>query len=229
VLGVDAVSVHVPSADRMAFLAERRVVSVHRFDTVHSSHYDQYWGAIGTTHAEFVTRLTRRVRAGGEVLDAACGTGKYWPALLAAGLQVMGTDQSAGMLAQASRKHPGVAVRVLALQDLAVTADLAGRFDGVLCVDALECVAPEHWPGVAAGLAGAVRTGAPAYVTVELPAGPLPAATDPRQVPGEVIEGGGYHYYPSRPQVHGWLEGAGFAVADQEDDGEYRHLLLTRT
>ena len=159
-------------------------------------------------------------------LDAACGTGKYWPALLAAGLRVLGTDQSAGMLGQAGRKHPEVAVRVL-LQDLAATADLAGRFDGLLCVDALECVAPEHWPGVAAGLAATVRTGAPAYVTVELWTGPLPAVTDPRQVPGEVIEDGGYHYYPSRPQVRQWLDTAGFTVTGQADDDDYWHLLLT--
>jgi ubiquinone/menaquinone biosynthesis C-methylase UbiE len=56
------------------------------------------------------------VPAGGPVLDAACGTGKYWSALLGAALQVMGIDQSTGMLGQATRKHPGVAVRVLALQ-----------------------------------------------------------------------------------------------------------------
>jgi hypothetical protein len=59
-------------------------------------------------------------------------------------------------------------------------------------------------------------------------AGPLPAATDPRQVPGEVIEDGGYHYYPSRPQVRQWLDTAGFTVTGQADDGEYWHLLLTR-
>jgi SAM-dependent methyltransferase len=225
---MEGVIVHVPPADRVAFLAERRALSVQRFDTVHSPHYDQHWGAISAAHADFAARLARGVRAGGQVLDAACGTGKYWPALFAAGLRVLGTDQSAGMLGQAGRKHPEVAVRVLALQDLAATADLAGRFDGLLCVDALECVAPEHWPGVAAGLAGAVRTGAPAYVTVELRGGPLPAATDPRQVPGEVIEDGGYHYYPSRPQVRQWLDMAGFAVTGQADDGEYWHLLLTR-
>jgi hypothetical protein len=73
-----------------------------------------------------------------------------------------------------------------------------------------------------------VRTGAPAYVTVELRDGPLPAATDPRQVPGEVIEDGGYHYYPSRPQVRQWLDTARFTVAAQADDDEYWHLLLTR-
>jgi hypothetical protein len=94
---------------------------------------------------------------------------------------VTGIDQSAGMPARASRKHPAVAVRLLALQD---AADWHGRFDGLMCVDALECVAPEHWPGVAAALAATLRTGAPAYVTVELRQGPLPPPDDPRQVPG---------------------------------------------
>jgi hypothetical protein len=47
-------------------------------------------------------------------------------------------------------------------------------------------------------------------------------------VPGEVIEDGGYHYYPSRPQVRQWLDTAGFTVTGQADDGEYWHLLLTR-
>jgi cyclopropane fatty-acyl-phospholipid synthase-like methyltransferase len=132
------------------------------------------------------------------------------------------------MLARASRKHPAVAVRVLALQDLQDAADWHGRFDGLICVDALECVAPEHWPGVAAGLAATVRTGAPAYVTVELRQGPLPPPDDPRQVPGEVIEDGSYHYYPTRPQVREWLNAAGFAVTQQADNDDYWHLLMTR-
>jgi cyclopropane fatty-acyl-phospholipid synthase-like methyltransferase len=135
---------------------------VQRFDTVHSPRYDVLWGAIGGIHADFIARLAGLVREGGEVLDAACGTGKYWPALLAVGVRVTGIDQSAGMLARASRKHPDVGIRVLALQGLQDAADWHGRFDGLICVDALECVAPEHWPGVAAGLAATLRTGAPA-------------------------------------------------------------------
>ena len=115
------------------------------------------WGAISPSHAAFVARLTTLIRPGGDVLDTACGTGKYWPALLAAGLRVTGVDQSAGMLAQARRKHPEVPARVLALQDLAGAGDLRGRFDGLLCVDALENIAPEDWPGAAAGLAAALR------------------------------------------------------------------------
>jgi SAM-dependent methyltransferase len=218
--------VSVPPADRRAFVAERRAVTVHRFDTMHSPRYDENWGTISPSHAAFVARLAGLVRQGGAVLDAACGTGKYWPALLAAGLRVTGVDASAGMLAQARRKHPEVPAHVLALQDLAALKD---RFDGLLCVDALENVAPEDWPGVAAGLAGVLKDRAPAYVTVELPGQPLPPPGDPRQVPGEVTEGGGYHYYPPRDQVRSWLAQAGFAIADEADADSYWHLLLTRS
>jgi SAM-dependent methyltransferase len=217
--------VSVPPADRRAFVAERRAASTHRFDTLHSAHYDENWGAISPSHAAFVARLAGLVRRGGAVLDAACGTGKYWPALLAAGLRVTGVDQSAGMLAQARRKHPEVPSRVLALQDL---AGLPDRFDGLLCVDALEYVAPEDWPLVAAGFARVLLPRAPAYVTVELPDGPLPPPSDPRQVPGEVTDGGGYHYYPERDQVRGWLAAAGLSITEEADADSYWHLLLTR-
>jgi SAM-dependent methyltransferase len=216
----------VPSADRRAFIAERRAISVRRFDTTLSVGYDEGWGAISPSHAAFVDRLAGLVPPGRAVLDAACGTGKYWPALLAAGLEITGTDQSAAMLAHAHRKYPEVPARVLALQDLAV---LPGPFDALLCVDALEYVAPEDWPAVVAGFARLLPPGAPAYVTVERPDEPLPPASDPRQRPGEVVsEGGGYHYYPPRPAVRGWLAEAGFSIAGQADAECYWHLLLTR-
>ncbi len=136
---------------------------MHRFDTLHSPHYDENWGAISPSHAAFAARLTTLIRPGGDVLDTACGTGKYWPALLAAGLRVTGADQSAGILAQARRKHPEVPARVLALQDLAGAGDLRARFGGLLCVDALENIAPEDWPGAATGLAAALKPRTPAY------------------------------------------------------------------
>ena len=90
-------------------------------------------------------------------------------------------------------------------------------------------ISPSHAAFVArlAGLARVLRPRAPAYVTVELPAGPLPSPTDPRQLPGEVVEGGGYHYYPPRTMVRGWLEAAGFAITEEADADSYWHLLLT--
>jgi hypothetical protein len=50
-------------------------------------------------------------------------------------------------------------------------------------------------------------------------------------VPGELAEeGAGYHYYPSRRQVAGWLEEVGLVVEaeDRSDEGDgygYLHLL----
>ena len=206
-------------------MAERRAASTHRFDTIYSPRYDEDRGAVSPSHAAFVARLVGLVRQDGGVLDAACGTGKYWPALLAAGLRITGVDQSAGMLAQARRKYPEVPSRVLALQDLATLPD---QFDGLLCVDALEYVAPEDWPVVTAGFASVLVDQAPGYVTVELPDEPLPPPADPRQVPGEVTDGGGYHYYPARDQVRGWLAAVGFTITDEADADHYWHLLLTR-
>jgi SAM-dependent methyltransferase len=216
----------VPPADRRAFIAERRAISVRRFDTILNVGYDEDWGAISPSHASFVAQLAGLVPPGGAVLDAACGTGKHWPALLAAGLKITGIDQSAAMLAHAHRKYPEVPTRVLGLQELAV---LPGRFDALLCVDALEYVAPEDWSAVVSGFARLLPPGVPAYVTVELADEPLPPAADPRQRPGEVVnEGGGYHYYPARAAVRGWLAEAGFGITGEADADYYWHLLLTR-
>jgi hypothetical protein len=132
------------------------------------------------------------------------------------------------MLARARRKHPEVPARVLALQDLPAAQDLLSRFDGLLCVDALEYIAPEDWPGAVAGLAAALKPRTPAYVTVEVNDGPLPPPADPRQVPGEDVEGGGYHYYPAWDQARSWLVAAGFRVEDEQEADYYRHFLLER-
>lgn len=64
--------VHVPPSGRMAFLAERRALSVQRFDTVHSPHYDQRWGAISATHADFAANQ-RNATGAGAAEDAAAG------------------------------------------------------------------------------------------------------------------------------------------------------------
>jgi ubiquinone/menaquinone biosynthesis C-methylase UbiE len=51
-----------------------------------------------------VSRLIDTCPEGGTVLDAAWGTGPYVGQVLSAGRQVVGTDQSSGMLAQARSK-----------------------------------------------------------------------------------------------------------------------------
>ena len=42
-------------------------------------------------------------------------------------------------------------------------------FDGVICVDALEHVCPEDWPGILARFQKALKPGGVLYVTVEVP------------------------------------------------------------
>lgn len=55
--------------------------------------YDDRWGGyLNPTHERCVRRVVNALPAGARVLDAACGTGKYWPILLEAGLTVVGVE-----------------------------------------------------------------------------------------------------------------------------------------
>jgi len=171
----------------------------------------------------------------GIVLDAPCGTGRYFAAVTEMGRRVAGIDQSRGMLARARERGLAESLVQLGLQELS----LDGGFDGVMTVDAMENVPPEEWPLVLASLHRAVRPGGHLYLTVEeVPATEIDAAFEDAQakglpaVHGEVIEGdtAGYHYYPGRARVDAWLESEGLALVgeaiDQQDGWAYRHLLV---
>jgi SAM-dependent methyltransferase len=169
------------------------------------------------------------------VLDAPCGTGQYFGIVAAAGRRVVGIDQSAGMLEQALARGIAAAVHRVGLQELA----FEGEFDAAMTVDAMENVPPEDWPRVLANLRRAVRPGGHLYLTVEevadeeideayatLAARGLPV------VRGEVIEGdvAGYHYYPGRERVLGWLAAEALAIVEEATEPQegwaYWHLLL---
>ena len=221
--------------DRQSWLAERRSAVVASYDREAPDFDEHPYPA--DTQQEWVARLLRTVPAGGTVLDAPCGTGRYFPMVAAAGLRVAGVDQSPGMLAQARARGIAYSLDRTALQDLSY----AGEFDAVMTIDAMENVPPEDWPAVVANLRRAVRPGGHLYMTVEevsqrhveqafqsLSARGLPA------VPGEIVEGdvAGYHYYPGRERAVGWFAAEGLAVVDedykQEDGWGYRHFLLRR-
>jgi ubiquinone/menaquinone biosynthesis C-methylase UbiE len=219
--------------DRQAWLRERRQTSEERHDTVHAFTYDDQYGEIGETHRRFVTDLLEGCPPDGTVLDAACGTGKYFAMVLESGRRVVGTDQSTGMLARARARFPAVPLERVGLQELAFD----GEFDAVMCIDAMENVPPEDWPRVVANLRRALRPGGALYLTVEEPdqaelerAQADAIALGWPVVKGEMAaEGAGYHYYPSRLQVAGWLEEAGLAVVAEDvspgDGYGYLHLL----
>lgn len=189
---------------------------------------------ITPTHAYFVTRVIESCPSGGTILDAPCGTGRYFGMVRAAGRQVVGIDQSAGMLARARAKHPQVVLQKIGLQELAFQA----MFDAAMSVDAMENVFPEDWPLVLANLRRAVRPGGFIYLTVERidddEIARVFAAAAAEGLPVVLGEhtgrGGGYHYYPTDAQVAGWLAAERLEVMeDGRSPGDrywYRHLLV---
>jgi len=222
-----------PDRDRTAFLKDRRVAVMAQYDDEAAAYDDHPYPA--TSHATFVRRLLDTCPAGGTVLDAPCGTGQYFELVREAGRQVVGIDQSAGMLAQARARQIATRLEQLGLQDLAFD----GEFDGAMTIDAMENVSPEDWPGVLANLHRAIRPGAHLYLTVEtVDDSEIDAAfadATAKRLPvvrGEVIEGdtAGYHFYPEPEQLSAWLDAEGLDLVaeghDQEDGWGYRHLLL---
>ena len=198
--------------------------------------YDERWGEIEDTHRAFIERLLASLQPGARVLDAACGTGKYFGRILDSGRSVLGVDHSAGHLARARDKFRDVLTEQRELQELLYEE----AFDGVLCVDALEMIPPEDYPTVLAGFRGTLRPGGRLYVTIErvpeeqVRRGSEWARTSGLPVAeGEVIwEGDLYHFYPSMDRVRGWLAEAGFEIDedlegpwDREEDYAYQHIL----
>jgi ubiquinone/menaquinone biosynthesis C-methylase UbiE len=219
--------------DRRAWIDERRAAVMADYDA-EAAAYDQnpYPNEV---QQEWVRRLLATCPSGGTVLDAPCGTGRYFPLVAESGRRVVGIDQSAGMLDQARARGIAIELQHVGLQELAFVA----RFDAVMTVDALENVAPEDWPLVLANLHRAMRPRGHLYLTVEeqarkhldaayakLVTSGLPA------VAGEVVEGdvAGYHYYPDRRQVLAWFDSENLELIDehykQEDGWGYRHFLL---
>lgn len=221
--------------DRRAWLRERRQTAEERHDAIHAFTYDEQYGEIGPEHRRFVTDLLERVPPGGTVLDAACGTGKYFGMVLDAGRRVVGTDQSTGMLARARARFPAVPLERVGLQEL----DFEAEFDAVMCIDAMENIPPEDWPRVLGNLRRAVAPGGHLYLTVEqVDDEELDAKFADATARGLPVVRGeesrdGYHFYPSREQVGYWLEEGMLAVVAEGwtagDGYGYLHLLVRPT
>jgi len=218
--------------DRAAWLEEKRRSAEERYDTLWAPIYDENWGAtIDPTHQQFLNRFLGLCPPQGLVLDAACGTGKYWPMILASGRTVFGTDQSQGMLAHAQGKFPAVPVEKVGLQEMRYRE----AFDGAICMDAMEMVFPEDWPLVLKNLYRAIRPAGYLYFTVEIAAeSDIENAFVAGQqlglpvVYGESAHENGYHYYPKIEQVKEWVRLACFRLIDETVGEEYYHFLVQK-
>lgn len=221
--------------DRGTWLQERRAAVAAAYDAAAPTYDREPYPA--APQARYVARLLEACPPGGLVLDAPCGTGRYFGQVVEAGRRVVGVDGSAGMLAVARQRGLAEALHHLALQELAFVRE----FDAVMTIDGMENVPPEDWPLVLANLHRAARPGGHLYLTVEeqperlvdeafeaLSAAHLPA------VRGEVVEAGaaGYHFYPGRERVVAWIAGEDLRIVEESHepapDGAwaYRHFLL---
>jgi SAM-dependent methyltransferase len=231
----DSKSTPTPSAsDRAAWVLSLRRLNEREEDAL-APVFDERWGEIEDTHRAFVERFLSKLPLGGRVLDAACGTGKYFGMVVASGCSVLGVDHAAAYLALAGAKFPQVSTEKHDLQDLPYRREL----DGVLCIDAMEMIPPEDWPIVVGRFRRALRPKGWLYLTVELAAeDEVLALNDEARlrglpvVEGEVVwEESGYHHYPSMERVRRWLEDAGFVIEDEvrgpwHDEGyAYHHVL----
>jgi len=203
--------------DRREWLDAQRVSAEERYD-LESPRYDDEVSEITPTHRQFVEKVIESCPPGGRILDAPCGTGRYFELVLAAGRTVVGVDQSAGMLAQARAKRSDVRLDKVGLQEL----DFDGDFDGAVCIDAMEYICPEDWPRVLARLHRAVRGSGLIYLTVEqVDAAEIASVFAEARaaglpiVHGENTRRGGYHYYPTPDCVYRWLAAEGLEIVDE--------------
>lgn len=220
------------TTDRTTWLKEKRRLTEKRMDTLWAPIYDQYWGVtIDPTHEQFFQRFLKVCPHQANVLDAACGTGKYWALILDSGRTIFGVDQSQGMLSRAQAKYPDIMVEKIGLQEISYQA----AFDSAICMDAMEYIPPEDYLLVLKNLYCALKPQAYLYFTVEVAdeteieqAYKDGQALDLPVVYGEWAHEEGYHYYPRLEQVKEWIQQAGFRLVDEALRDEYQHYLVQK-
>lgn len=223
--------------DRTTWLGELRRDCEDKYDKVWAPLYGE--GKTGlydnTTHLRFIQEFLSLLPPQATILDAACGAGRYTSFLLEKGHSVLGIDQSRGMLDRAKAKYPGVRFEKIGLQEMAYQ----GKFDGVICVDAMENVSPEDWSLVLANFHRALKPGGYLYFTAEtienVDEEEIKKAFERAQtaglpvVYGENPDDDVYHYHPTNQQVKDFAQQAGFDVL-REANGEiwYFHILVQK-
>jgi SAM-dependent methyltransferase len=234
----DSDDARVSRVDRRTWLRDVRRANERQEDAL-ADVFDANWGEIDDAHRTYVEAFLSRLPPDARVLDAACGTGKYFAMVLASGRSVVGVDHSSAYLTRALAKHPEVRAEKHDLQELPYVEE----FDGVMCVDAMEFVPPEDWPEVLDRFRRALGPGGWLYLTVELARDDEVRALNEQArrsglpvVDGEVIwdePDGYYHYHPAMERVRTWIADRGFAIEREAEgpwhDGEYAyHHVLAR-
>lgn len=211
------------------------------------------WGVVvEETHRAYLQKFLERVPAGGKLLSAACGAGRFDGMLLAAGHPVVGIDQSAGVLKIAREHFPEADYRKMALHEM----NFREEFDGVICMDAMEHVSPEDYPGILRGFREALKPGGILYFTADREEDPdfdlkmyyeqgkasgLPIVfgevvdvaafeqvMEQADVSDELIDRAVYHYYPPLVKVREWIDQAGLIVEEEGAGSGFHHFLARK-
>ena len=215
-----------------------------------------YWVKFGLyaneTHREYLQKFLELVPPRSDLLSAACGAGRYDGMLLEAGHSVVGIDQSEGMLVRAREHFPEARYEKLGLQEM----DFREAFDGVICIDAMEHVCPEDWPGILRGFREALKSDGVLYLTVVL------AETDEAEKVYERAKGRGlpvvlgewadeveeayeralglpavsadeadeaaYHFCPPLEQVRAWIGQARLVIEEEGTGNWYEHFVVRK-
>jgi SAM-dependent methyltransferase len=195
------------------------------YDMISPGFPDVFGRYANDTQMAFIRKLLDRLEPGGTLLSAACGAGRYDGFLLEAGHDVVGTDLSAGMLEQARRQYPQVRYEKAGLQEM----DFHEAFDAAICMDAMEHIPPEDWPGILSRFAQALKPGGLLYFTSDLLEDCDPAELQKSYqrakemglpvIYGEVAD----NVDASYEQVRAHEQGKPFEPGDAEDSSVYHY------
>lgn len=217
-----------------------------------SPRYWVTWGlVVEETHRIYLHKFLEQVTPHGTILSAACGAGRFDGILLEAGHKVVGIDQSAKSLESAKAHFPEVEYKKMALHEM----NFWERFDGVICMDAMEHICPEDYPVILQGFQKALKPGGVLYFTADREEEPdfdlqmyyeqakslgLPVvfgeiadeaafeqamAMDSTEVPDELTDRAVYHYYPPLKRVREWIEQAGFVIEEEGTGSGFHHFV----
>lgn len=217
--------------DRKEWIIKKRKKAEERYDTIFSLDYDKNWGYIEEKHKKMVEKFIELLPDDCYILDAACGTGKYWDILKKNNLKVKGIDQSKEMLKKAHFKCKDYEIEKKGLQEI----NELDIFDGIMCVDAMENVFPEDWERVVRNFYKALKKEGILYFTVEIiskeekdKAYTLGQQKGLPILYGEVAHEGGYHYYPDIEYVKDIIRNEGFTILMESTSEGYKHFIVEK-
>jgi cyclopropane fatty-acyl-phospholipid synthase-like methyltransferase len=108
-------------------------------------------------------------------------------------------------------------------------------FDGAICMDAMEHVAPEDWLPILHNFHRALKPQGCFYFTVEIAdLNDVDETFKSAQqmglpvVHGEWVNDEVYHYYPTMEQVREWNRQAGFDLIEEGEGDGYHHFIVRK-